>query len=173
MTGMTLAAQLTLATAQHPRPDFERTQWQSLNGAWEFQFDPEECRAFARKTGTTLPRPYARTIRVPYAWESQAQRDWRHPVQRRIAWYRREFSLPDRWRGQRIWLCFGAVDHHATVWVNGARVGEHEGGYSEFRFDITPACALRPPEHRRRARRRPHRTRNPTRQASARLVHQR
>jgi beta-galactosidase/beta-glucuronidase len=46
--------------------------------------------------------------------------------------------LPDRWRGQRVWLCFGAVDHHATVWVNGVQVGEHEGGYSEFRFDITP-----------------------------------
>jgi len=27
MAGMTLAAQLTLAAAQHPRPDFERTQW--------------------------------------------------------------------------------------------------------------------------------------------------
>ena len=32
MTGMTLTAQLTLAAAQHPRPDFERAQWQSLDG---------------------------------------------------------------------------------------------------------------------------------------------
>jgi hypothetical protein len=135
MTGMTLAAQLTLAAAQHPRPDFERTQWQSLNGIWEFQFDPSS--AGLRAEWQTLPRPYARTIRVPYAWESQLSGigDTQY---KGIAWYRREFTLPDRWRGQRIWLCFGAVDHHATVWVNGVQIGEHEGGYSEFRFDITP-----------------------------------
>jgi len=138
MAGMTLAAQLTLAAAQHPRPDFERTQWQSLNGVWEFQFDPEDVGL--QENWHALPRPYARTIRVPYAWESKLSGigDTQY---KGVAWYRREFTLPNRWRGQRIWLCFGAVDHHATVWVNGARVGEHEGGYSEFRFDITPHAA--------------------------------
>lgn len=133
MAWMALATQAILA--QHPRPDFERAQWQSLNGVWEFQFDP-------RNEGLTQnwqisPKPYARTIRVPFAWESHLSGigDTQY---KGVAWYRREFNLPENWRGKRIWLCFGAVDHHATVWLNGERVGEHEGGYSEFRFDITP-----------------------------------
>ncbi|MCB0007393.1 MAG: hypothetical protein KDE04_13100, partial [Anaerolineales bacterium] len=32
---------------------------------------------------------------------------------------------------------FGAVDYQATVWLNGAWVGEHEGGYLPFEFDVT------------------------------------
>ena len=35
-------------------------------------------------------------------------------------------------------LHFGAVDYHATVWLNGQLVGEHEGGYLPFEFDVAP-----------------------------------
>ena len=34
-------------------------------------------------------------------------------------------------------MIFGAVDWHATVWINGICVGEHTGGYTPFNFDIT------------------------------------
>ena len=34
-------------------------------------------------------------------------------------------------------LRFGAVDYHATVWLDNIRVGEHEGGYTPFSFDVT------------------------------------
>ncbi|MBA3893131.1 MAG: hypothetical protein H0X69_05480 [Gemmatimonadales bacterium] len=37
----------------------------------------------------------------------------------------------------RYLLHFGAVDYAATVWLNGRRVGEHEGGYLPFEFDVT------------------------------------
>ncbi len=133
MAGMILTAQVGLA--QHPRPDLERRDWQSLNGVWEFQFDPQDTGL--QQNWHSLPKPYERTIRVPFAWESRLSGigDTQY---KGVAWYRREFSVPENWRGRRIWLCFGAVDHHATVWVNGERVGEHEGGYSEFRFDVTP-----------------------------------
>ncbi|MCX7992314.1 MAG: beta galactosidase jelly roll domain-containing protein, partial [Fimbriimonadales bacterium] len=133
MAGMVLTAQVGMA--QHPRPDFERRDWQSLNGVWEFQFDPQNVGT--EQNWHTLPKPYERTIRVPFGWESKLSGigDTNY---KGVAWYRREFTLPENWRGRRVWLCFGAVDHHATLWVNGQRVGEHEGGYSEFRFDITP-----------------------------------
>ncbi len=39
-------------------------------------------------------------------------------------------------------LHFGAVDYHATVWLNGQEVGEHEGGYLPFELDVSEA--LRP-----------------------------
>jgi hypothetical protein len=50
-----------------------------------------------------------------------------------------ELSVPEGWAGQHVVLHFGAVHHAATVWVNGTRVGEHEGGYTPFEFDVTRA----------------------------------
>ena len=35
-------------------------------------------------------------------------------------------------------LHFGAVDYQARIWLNGKAVGEHEGGHTPFRFDVTP-----------------------------------
>lgn len=76
-------------------------------------------------------------IVVPFAWETQAlgvEAQWTE-----YGWYRRELSVPEHWAGQHVVLHFGAVHHAATVWVNGTRVGEHEGGYTPFEFDITRA----------------------------------
>ena len=54
------------------------------------------------------------------------------------AWYGRLLDVPTVWRGQQLWLCFGAVYHDATVYVNGQLVGQHlNAGYSPFRFEIS------------------------------------
>ena len=67
-------------------------------------------------------------------------------------WYRRDFALVRPTRRQRILLHFGAVDYRATVWVNGAACGEHEGGYTPFAFDITDLLDDGPLQRDRRAR---------------------
>ena len=41
-----------------------------------------------------------------------------------------------RWR-LRPYLCFGAVDWNAKVWVNGRFVAEHDGGYTPFDLDLS------------------------------------
>jgi beta-galactosidase/beta-glucuronidase len=58
-----------------------------------------------------------------------------------VAWYRRTFTIPEAWKEQHVVLHFGAVDYLARVWVNGQPVGEHEGGYTPFEFDITDVLA--------------------------------
>ncbi len=35
------------------------------------------------------------------------------------------------------YLCFGAVDWSAKVWINGRFIGEHVGGYTPFELDIS------------------------------------
>ena len=54
------------------------------------------------------------------------------------AWYRRTFELPAGWipSASALVLCFGAVNYHARVWVNGRLAVEHEGGYLPFEADI-------------------------------------
>jgi len=120
---------------EYPRPDFERTQWLNLNGVWEFAFDPNDVGV---KENWFAPnaQPFPLRIVVPFPWESKLSGIGRTDY-KGVAWYRRNFIIPKAWQGKRIWLCFGAVDWHATVWLNGEKVGEHEGGYSEFRFDVT------------------------------------
>ena len=41
--------------------------------------------------------------------------------------YRKTFHVPADWRGKRIKLLAEAVYSHARVWVNGKKVGAHEG----------------------------------------------
>ena len=51
--------------------------------------------------------------------------------------YYTTFSLPANFIKDRVLLNFGAVDQIATVFIDGKKVGEHEGGYTPFSFDIT------------------------------------
>ena len=52
-------------------------------------------------------------------------------------WYKRDFTVPPSWQGQRVLLHFGAVDWQCEVFLNGEKVGEHEGGYDSFSLDLT------------------------------------
>ena len=58
-------------------------------------------------------------------------------------WYRKHFNVPAAWSGKRINLEFDGVFQVAEVFVNGQRVGEHQGGYTGFTFDITDAVKTR------------------------------
>jgi hypothetical protein len=58
-------------------------------------------------------------------------------VNRSAWWYRTRFSRPQDSPGQKARLVFGAVDYYAAVWCNGHYLGEHEGGFVPFKFDIS------------------------------------
>lgn len=53
------------------------------------------------------------------------------------SWYKRTFTVPNTWTGDRVLLNFEAVDYEATVFVNTRKVGFHRGGYFSFSFDVT------------------------------------
>ncbi|GAB4204219.1 MAG: hypothetical protein OHK0022_29160 [Roseiflexaceae bacterium] len=73
-----------------------------------------------------------RAAQVPGCWEDQGlPKDWPGPV-----WYRTAVVVPATWAGRRIWLRFGAVSYHCTLWVNGTLVGEHTGMWDAFEHEI-------------------------------------
>jgi len=118
---------------EHPRPDFSREAWLNLNGEWEFEVDDA---GDGEQRGLMSGKKLDRTIRVPFCPESRLS-GIGHTDFMKDVWYRRTFDLPGPMRGKTILLHFGAVDWHARVWINGAFVGEHKGGYTQFTFDIT------------------------------------
>lgn len=98
----------------------------SLDGLW----------AFVHRADVHAAPSEPRTIAVPAPWQAQFA-DLRNKVG--LGLYRRSVDLGhERFDGRRIYLHFGAVFHNATVWVNGLRVGAHEGGFLNFSFDVTP-----------------------------------
>jgi beta-galactosidase/beta-glucuronidase len=130
-----LLCQPVIPRPEYPQPQFQREQWLSLNGQWEFDFDDAD--AGLNGNWASGSRKFTRTITVPYCYESQMSGIGDtsfHPY----VWYRRTVTVPAHWSGKRTLLHFGAVDYRASVWVNGALAGSHEGGHVPFHFDITP-----------------------------------
>jgi beta-galactosidase/beta-glucuronidase len=114
----------------HPRPQQRRANWTTLDGPWSFALDYEGA--------TRMPNEvvFDRTIEVPFAPETE-QSSIGDTGLFRACWYRRMFEPGPLAENQRLLLHFGAVDYEATVWLNGALVGRHEGGYTPFTIDIT------------------------------------
>ncbi|MCX7885634.1 MAG: glycoside hydrolase family 2 [Verrucomicrobiae bacterium] len=116
------------AWREYPRPQFVREAWLNLNGLWNYAITPRNAPAPAKFDGKIL---------VPFCVESALSGVGRKLLPTERLWYRRMFVTPSAWKGQRILLHFGAVDHACVLWVNGGLVGAHEGGFDAFSFDIT------------------------------------
>jgi beta-galactosidase len=89
----------------------------------------------------TLNLPHDWAIELPFDNNADASHGFK-PIgpgypNNSIGWYRRTFELPAEDSGKRIWLDFDGVFQHATVWVNGWLVTQHDGGYYPFHCDIT------------------------------------
>lgn len=114
---------------EYPRPIMERTQWQNLNGLWDYAILP---------VGEKKPTAFDGKILVPFAVESSVSGVQKELGKENELWYQRTFSVPSGWRGKSILLHFGAVDWKAEVYLNDINIGTHTGGYTPFSFDITP-----------------------------------
>ena len=51
-------------------------------------------------------------------------------------WYRKKFNYKLE-PGKRLFIHFGAVNYIAEVYLNGEKLGSHEGGFTPFQFEIT------------------------------------
>ena len=112
---------------EYPRPQLARANWLNLNGLWQYQ--PGEI-GDAVPSGAKL----SSQILVPFPVESALSGVMEHHDR---LWYKRDFTVPAAWNGQRLKLNFGAVDYEAEIYVNGESVGIHRGGYEPFSLDIT------------------------------------
>ena len=123
----------TIRRHEHPRPDRVRDAWMTLNGQWDFAFDPEDA-GRAQRWYRSLPATHR--IEVPFCYQSELSgiHDDRHCD---VVWYARSFAVPENMQGKRRLLHFGAVDYKADVWLDGQYLGGHEGGYTPFTFDVT------------------------------------
>jgi hypothetical protein len=71
-------------------------------------------------------------------------------------WYRNAFDLPAALAGQQLMLDFEGINYHASIWLNGARMGEITGAFQRGQFDVSAqlkagrnvlAVRISPPPH--------------------------
>ena len=133
-TPWTAGVSSRLPLPEYPRPQFERPDWENLNGQWGY----EPCAIPGLPPPLTCPEPFNQTlpetILVPFPVQAPLSGIARGDT---AGWYRRLFTVPAGWRGQRVQLNFGAVSWRCQVWVNHHLVGRHAGDYDGFSFDVT------------------------------------
>jgi beta-galactosidase len=111
----------------------------SLENGWTFRFgDAPEAVTAAGFDDSGWER-----VSVPHTWnrigEYALTRGPATNNKQGVGWYRLSFNAPAAAKGRRQYLDFAAVAIIADVWVNSVHVGQHKGGYSRFRFDVTSA----------------------------------
>lgn len=103
----------------------------NLNRDWKFSlgdFTDAQRTSFSDEkwTRTNLPHSFS----IPYfMWKD---------VYSGYGWYRKEITMPSKWKGKQINIEFEGVFIQSEIYLNGQKVGEHVGGYTGFCYDLTP-----------------------------------
>ena len=103
----------------------------SLDGMWNFCFDPEsigekENWMSGLRSSISLPVPSSFQDLFTDQYSKNYCGDF---------WYERDFFVPEH--DGNIQLRFGSITHRGSVYVNGEKVAEHEGGFLPVLCDIT------------------------------------
>lgn len=123
----------------------------TLNGRWQTIVDPFEVGYFNYRMQPDPngffrnQKPANPADRVEYDFDRSpllfVPGDWNTQRQDLLfyegtIWYRRHFdySLP---ADRRLFVQFGGANYEARVWLNGAELGVHDGGFTPFAFEIT------------------------------------
>ena len=112
---------------EYPRPQFVRDSYLNLNGEWDYSL----------KKGNDKPE-YDGKILVPFSIESPLSGVYNKSLEPGMTlWYKKIIDLTKIENKGKFLLHFGAVDQYTEVFINDKKVGEHDGGYTSFYFDIT------------------------------------
>ncbi len=119
----------------------------SLAGTWNALVDPLRSqtnflgfieRGVVPEASADLIEPVLEgglTLEVPGDWNTQDERLFFY---RGAVWYGRRFEHRPA-EGARTFLWFGAANYRAEVYLNGRRLGVHEGGFTPFNVEATEA----------------------------------
>ena len=85
-----------------------------------------------------------RKLNVPHDWSIELSPDPKLPgangfLPGGTGWYRKQFIVPDQWRGQKLFIDFDGVYMNSEVYLNGHPLGRRPYGYVSFQYELTPA----------------------------------
>jgi beta-galactosidase len=77
-------------------------------------------------------------LNLPHTWNNLDGQDGGNNYYRGIGWYRTHYTVGNSYAGRRFFLKFDGAFLVTDVYVNGNLLGEHQGGFAAFVFDVTP-----------------------------------
>lgn len=111
---------------------------QTINDNWKFH---KGGLAFAQrsfiKAYTTQVDELWDTISIPHTWNAEDPFDDSESYNRGISWYRKSIVLADDYNSKKVYIHFEGANQIVDVFMNGAFVGNHKGGYTAFTMDVT------------------------------------
>jgi beta-galactosidase len=131
LAGLTLFPQFA-AQLNAQRPSTSKRVVFPLNQKWLYNE-----RVVPNGTSPTFDDRGLQRVTIPHTnkmlpWHGFDDKDYQF-----VSLYRRHFQLPLGLTGRRVFIDFGGVMTAATVFLNGLRIGEFLGGYSQFSFELT------------------------------------
>ncbi|HEY5508672.1 MAG TPA: glycoside hydrolase family 2 TIM barrel-domain containing protein [Paludibacter sp.] len=115
----------------------------SLNGKWQVMVDPGDVGGW--KQFWIERKPQKKTDFFEYSFDGAPELNVPGDFNSQICelsfyegavWYRKLFNVFQK-KDTRLFLHFGAVNYRADVYLNGEKLGSHEGGFTPFQFEIT------------------------------------
>jgi beta-galactosidase/beta-glucuronidase len=102
----------------------------SLDGTWHFQIP--------------APKDFWKELAEPTGWKTMPVpgdvfREGHLIKEDEPFAYKRKIAIPSDFAGQKIRLRFEGAHEFTRVWVNGKFIAEHQGGWTPWECDITPA----------------------------------
>lgn len=119
----------------YPRPQYVRDNYMLLDGEWNFVFDDLDI---GIKEHWYHNFPDSMKIVVPFSYHTKLSGIGKIE-EHNVIWYQKNTKYDVDLNGKKILLNFEGSDYYTCVWVNGEFVGDHQGGYTRFTFDITEA----------------------------------
>lgn len=114
-----------------------------LNGKWDAIIDPydhgvprevyKNMKAIGKEDFYEYSFENALRLNVPSDWNSQIPE---LKYYEGTLWYARKFDATQT-KEERLFLYFGAVNYRCNVYLNGEKIGSHEGGFTPFQIEIT------------------------------------
>jgi beta-glucuronidase len=102
-----------------------------INDNWKFIADKKE-QGFSQ-AWFNQPFPTATQVHIPHTWNIEKE----HELHYGWGWYQKVINVTEKWKGKKINLQFGAINHTAIVYINGKKVKEHIGdGFNKFSIQI-------------------------------------
>lgn len=127
----------------------------SLNGKWRIIIDPYENGYYSYRYVPhvngyfTNQKPKDKSELIEYDFDKSEQLnvpgDWNTQMEKLFLyegtlWYKKSFEYVKR-NNKRVFIYFGSVNYECIVYLNGKKIGEHEGGFTPFNFEITSELA--------------------------------
>jgi len=89
------------------------------------------------KVGTDVADTAFERVTLPHTNKIFPHHNFDNREYQFISTYRKRFTLPEPLNGRRLYIDFDGAMIASEVWLNGHKLGEYEGGFTPFSFDLT------------------------------------